>query len=92
MRSHVTILPVFFIKDTIKETNKKRTSLLRLFKYSKNDVHYILLGTVFLLAGAVAEAFVPYYTGQTLDSILVQQNFESFRGNVTFFIAANFIR
>jgi hypothetical protein len=39
--------------DTLKETQRKRVSLFRLFAYSKSDWHYILVGTVFLLGGAV---------------------------------------
>lgn len=78
--------------DTIKQTQRKRVSLFRLFSYSKSDWLYILIGTMFLLGGALAEAFVPYYTGQTLDSILVQQNFNFFKKNVSFFILANFLR
>ena len=95
--------------DTIKQTQRKRVSLFRLFSYSKADWLYILIGTVFLLGGSLgkkifiiltinkryffqAEAFVPYYTGQTLDSILVQQNFNNFKTNVGFFMLANFLR
>jgi hypothetical protein len=78
--------------DTIKQTQRKRVSLFRLFSYSRADWLYILIGTVFLLGGSLAEAFVPYYTGQTLDSILVQQNFNFFKTNVGFFMLANFLR
>ncbi len=48
------------------------------------------MGFFFLIN--LAEAFVPYYTGQTLDSILVQQNFSSFKSNVVYFILAHFMR
>nr|QUF59444.1 ATP-binding cassette transporter Abcb9 [Brachionus angularis] len=76
--------------ETLKETNKKRSSLFRLFKYSKKDLFFIISGTFFLIVGAVCEAFVPYFTGQVLDSITVQKNFDHFKKNVVFFIAANF--
>ena len=79
-------------KETLKETQKNRSSLFRLFKYSKADWNLILIGSVFLLVGAIFEAFVPYYTGQVLDSITVQKNFEHFRHNAIFFIAAHFSR
>ncbi len=41
--------------ETLKETKKKRSSLLRLFKYSGQDWHFILCGTVFLIAGAICK-------------------------------------
>jgi len=77
--------------ETLKETKKKRPSLLRLFKYSSPDLTYILIGTLFLLLGAICEAFVPYYTGQVLDAIMVKQDFVSFKANAIFFIAAHFL-
>jgi ABC-type multidrug transport system fused ATPase/permease subunit len=83
-------IPIF--KETLKETNKKRSSLMRIFKYATADVHLIAGGIFFLIAGAVCEAFVPYYTGQVLDSITVQRNFDHFKNQVIMFIAANFLR
>ena len=38
------------------------------------------------------EAFVPYYTGQVLNSIIVQKDFSHFRTNAIFFISAHFAR
>nr|QNH67875.1 ATP-binding cassette transporter subfamily B member 9 [Brachionus rotundiformis] len=76
--------------ETLNEANKKRSSLFRLFKYSKSDLHLILIASFFLLTGAVCEAFVPYYTGQVLDTITVQKNFDTFKKNAILFIAANF--
>lgn len=78
--------------NTLKETQKKRSSLLRLFKYSKADWLYLLAGTLFLIVGAICEAFVPYYTGQVLDSIIVVKNFSNFKTNAILFISAHFIR
>nr|UOU03331.1 ATP-binding cassette subfamily B9 [Brachionus rubens] len=76
--------------ETLNEANKKSSSLFRLFKYSKSDIHLIIVASVFLIAGAICEAFVPYYTGQVLDTITVHQDFTKFRTNAIFFIAANF--
>jgi hypothetical protein len=78
--------------NTLKETQKKRSSLLRLFKYSKADWLYLLAGTLFLIVGAICEAFVPYYTGPVLDSIIVVKNFSNFKTNAILFISAHFIR
>lgn len=78
--------------ETLKETNKKRTSLIRIFRYSGPDLPIIAVGTFFLITGAVADAFVPYYTGQVLDSIMVQRNFEHFKSQVIWFIGVNFLR
>lgn len=41
--------------ETLNEANKKRSSLFRLFKYSKSDVHLIAVASFFLLAGAVCK-------------------------------------
>ncbi len=77
--------------ETLKQTKKKRSSLFRLFKYSVPDILYIFLGSIFLIIGAICEAFVPYYTGQVLDSIIVKQNFDNFKHNAIFFISAHFL-
>ena len=37
------------------------------------------------------EAFVPYYTGQVLDSIVVKQDFTHFKSNAWHFILAHFM-
>ncbi len=37
------------------------------------------------------EAFVPYYTGQVLDSIVVKQDFDNFKDNAKHFILAHFL-
>lgn len=39
--------------ETLKETNQKRSSLSRLFRYSRPDWHLIVSGTIFLLLGAI---------------------------------------
>lgn len=41
--------------ETLKETKKKRSSLLRLFRYSGPDWHFILIGTIFLIAGSICK-------------------------------------
>ena len=82
----------YYLTETLKETNKKKSSLMRIFKYSGPDLPIILVGTFFLITGAICEAFVPYYTGQVLDSITVQRNFEHFKHHVILFIGANFLR
>ena len=41
--------------ETLKETQKKRSSLLRLFRYSMPDWPFISVGTLFLLLGAICK-------------------------------------
>jgi hypothetical protein len=41
--------------ETLKETKKKRSSLFRLFRYSGPDWPFILVGTIFLIAGAICK-------------------------------------
>jgi ATP-binding cassette, subfamily B (MDR/TAP), member 9 len=77
--------------ETLKETQKKRSSLIRLFAYSKPDWLFILIGTIFLLFGAICEAFVPYYTGQVLHSIILAEDMANFKSNVIRFVLAHFL-
>lgn len=65
---------------------------MRIFKYSGPDLPIILVGSFFLITGAVSEAFIPYYTGQVLDAITVKRNFEDFKNHAILFIGVNFIR
>ena len=41
--------------ETLNEASKKRSSLFRLFKYSKSDLHLISIASFFLLVGAVCK-------------------------------------
>lgn len=41
--------------ETLNEASKKRSSLFRLFKYSKSDLHLIAIASFFLLVGAVCK-------------------------------------
>lgn len=77
--------------ETLKETKKKRSSLFKLFSYSGPDWAFILVGTIFLILGSISEAFVPYYTGQVLDTIIVKQDFDNFKENAKHFILAHFM-
>ena len=53
-RINVLFMIVFFILESLKETNKKRSSLIRIFKYSKPYLHFIIGGTVLLVIGSIS--------------------------------------
>ncbi|XP_041855500.1 ATP-binding cassette sub-family B member 9 [Melanotaenia boesemani] len=64
------------------EGRQKKTSsgatLGRLLTYCKNDASLLSVAVLFLLISAVCEAFIPYYYGQAIDSIVLHQSMEYF--------------
>ncbi|XP_013401168.1 ATP-binding cassette sub-family B member 9 isoform X1 [Lingula anatina] len=61
-----------------KKKASRTTSIFRLLKLSKDDWPFILAGFFFLLCAAGAEVFLPYYTGQVIDGIVIEQSYEKF--------------
>ncbi|XP_060069453.1 ABC-type oligopeptide transporter ABCB9-like [Ylistrum balloti] len=53
---------------------EKRATVLRLFSYSKPDLGYIMGAFIFLVIAAVGEIFIPYYTGQVVDGIVIDKS------------------
>ncbi|KAM6930812.1 ABC-type oligopeptide transporter ABCB9 [Xenentodon cancila] len=60
-----------------KDINSGAT-LGRLLAYCRKDAGLLSLATLFLLISAVCEAFIPYYYGKAIDSIVVHQSMEYF--------------
>ncbi|XP_034026938.1 ATP-binding cassette sub-family B member 9 [Thalassophryne amazonica] len=60
------------------ERSSSGATLRRLLSYCWNDVGLLSIATFFLLTSAVCEAFVPYYYGKAIDSIVVHQSMEHF--------------
>ncbi|XP_035514376.1 ATP-binding cassette sub-family B member 9 [Morone saxatilis] len=60
-----------------KETGSGAT-LGRLLTYCKKDGGVLSVAILFLLISAVCEAFIPYYYGKAIDSIVVHQSMEYF--------------
>ncbi|XP_038558987.1 ATP-binding cassette sub-family B member 9 [Micropterus salmoides] len=60
-----------------KKTNSGAT-LGRLLNYCKKDGGLLSVAVLFLIISAVCEAFIPYYYGKAIDSIVVHRSMEYF--------------
>ncbi|MEQ2236702.1 hypothetical protein ILYODFUR_015398 [Ilyodon furcidens] len=60
------------------EMVSSRATLGRLLSYCRKDVGLLSFAVLFLLVSAVCEAFIPYYYGKAIDSIVVHQSMEYF--------------
>nr|XP_023676486.1 ATP-binding cassette sub-family B member 9 [Paramormyrops kingsleyae]XP_023676487.1 ATP-binding cassette sub-family B member 9 [Paramormyrops kingsleyae] len=50
----------------------------RLLSYCRKDAGLLGVALFFLLVSAVCEAFIPYYTGQAIDSIVIHKSMQYF--------------
>ncbi|KAJ8263594.1 hypothetical protein COCON_G00160510 [Conger conger] len=50
----------------------------RLLSYCRQDAGLLAIAFIFLLLSAISEAFIPYYTGQAIDGIVIQKSMEAF--------------
>lgn len=62
----------------IQETVNSGATLGRLLAYCRKDVGLLSVAFLFLIISAVCEAFIPYYTGKSIDGIVVHQSMEYF--------------
>uniref|UniRef100_A0A1A8LEP9 ABC-type oligopeptide transporter ABCB9 n=4 Tax=Nothobranchius TaxID=28779 RepID=A0A1A8LEP9_9TELE len=60
------------------EKTSSRATLGRLLSYSRKDSGLLSVAVLFLLISALCEAFIPYYYGVAIDSIVVHQSMEYF--------------
>ncbi|XP_074493739.1 ABC-type oligopeptide transporter ABCB9 [Sebastes fasciatus] len=60
------------------ENTSSGATLGRLLTYCRKDGGLISIAVVFLIICAVCEAFIPYYIGKAIDSIVVHQSMEYF--------------
>ena len=61
-------------KNHTKKEKESHISAWRLLSYCKPDIPYISLASLFLLLAATGEIFIPYYTGEVIDSIAIEKN------------------
>uniref|UniRef100_A0A4W6G6D8 ABC-type oligopeptide transporter ABCB9 n=1 Tax=Lates calcarifer TaxID=8187 RepID=A0A4W6G6D8_LATCA len=61
-----------------KEKTSSGATLGRLLTYCRKDGGLLFVAVLFLLISAVCEAFIPYYYGKAIDSIVVHQSMEYF--------------
>ncbi|KAK6313371.1 hypothetical protein J4Q44_G00167180 [Coregonus suidteri] len=64
-------------KGTQDQTNSGAT-LGRLLSYCSKYTGLLSVALIFLLISAVCEAFIPYYTGQAIDGIVIHKSMEYF--------------
>uniref|UniRef100_A0A8C7D681 ABC-type oligopeptide transporter ABCB9 n=1 Tax=Oncorhynchus kisutch TaxID=8019 RepID=A0A8C7D681_ONCKI len=57
---------------------KRRATLGRLLSYCSKYAGLLSVAFLFLLISAVCEAFIPYYTGQAIDGIVIHKSMEYF--------------
>ncbi|KAF7199603.1 transcript variant X2 [Nothobranchius furzeri] len=60
------------------EKTSSRATLGRLLSYSRKDSGLLSVAVLFLIISALCEAFIPYYYGVAIDSIVVHQSMEYF--------------
>ncbi|XP_023253292.1 ATP-binding cassette sub-family B member 9 [Seriola lalandi dorsalis] len=61
-----------------KEKTSSGATLGRLLTFCKKDGGLVSVAVLFLLISAVCEAFIPYYYGKAIDSIVVHKSMEYF--------------
>ncbi|KAG7222161.1 hypothetical protein INR49_016733 [Caranx melampygus] len=61
-----------------KEETSSGATLGRLLTFCKKDSGLLSVAVLFLLISAVCEAFIPFYYGKAIDSIVVHQSMEYF--------------
>lgn len=65
-----------------KKEKESDISAWRLLSYCKPDILYISLASLFLLLAATGEIFIPYYTGEVIDSIAIEKNKAKFMTSI----------
>nr|XP_039268092.1 ATP-binding cassette sub-family B member 9-like isoform X1 [Styela clava] len=68
-------------KKSFKELVSKVT-ITKMLSYSKKDVHLIFTAIVFLLGAALAETFIPLFTGRVISGIAIDQDTQKFTKNI----------
>ncbi|XP_057290735.1 ABC-type oligopeptide transporter ABCB9-like [Hydractinia symbiolongicarpus] len=67
-----------FDREEAKKFTTGRT-VIKLLKMTKNDIFYILLAFAFLVACSVAQIFLPFYTGEVINYIVIDKSVEKFK-------------
>ena len=69
-------------ENATKKENESDISAWRLLSYCKPDIPYISLASLVLLLAATGEIFIPYYTGEVIDSIAIEKNKAKFMTSI----------
>ncbi|KAK3084563.1 hypothetical protein FSP39_015479 [Pinctada imbricata] len=70
---------------------KKKVSILQLLSHSKPDLVFLLLGFLFLTISSVGEIFIPFFTGNVIDSIVIEKSQSAFVRNIVIMSVISFI-
>lgn len=70
------------VENRTKKEKESNISAWRLLSYCKPDIPYISLASLFLLLAATGEIFIPYYTGQVIDSIAIEKDKAKFMTSI----------
>ncbi|XP_045173941.2 ABC-type oligopeptide transporter ABCB9-like isoform X2 [Mercenaria mercenaria] len=65
-------------KDKDKKKSDAKSTILRLFSFSKPDWMFISAGFLFLTLSATGEIFIPFYTGKVVDGIVIDKSQKEF--------------
>ena len=63
--------------DAVKYSTSK--TLLKLIKLAKYDVFYICVAFLFLVLCSVGQIFLPFYTGQVVNYIIIERSMQKFQ-------------
>ncbi|XP_078365002.1 ABC-type oligopeptide transporter ABCB9-like [Oculina patagonica] len=69
-------------ENQTKKEDESTISAWRLMSYCKPDIPHISLASLFLLLAATGEIFIPYYTGQVIDSIAIEKDKAKFMTSI----------
>ena len=73
-------------KENLNDLDRKRASQFttsnitwKLIKMAKHDVLYVFLAFLSLVTCSIGQVFLPYYTGQVVDYIIIDKSVEKFK-------------
>ena len=69
-------------ENQTKDAKESTISAWRLMSYCKPDIPHISLASLFLLLAATGEIFIPFYTGQVIDSIAIEKDKAKFMTSI----------
>lgn len=62
----------------LKTKKSTKVSLFRLFSYSRPDILFIIFGFLFLTISSTGQIFIPYFTGEVVDGIVIEKSQSKF--------------
>ncbi|CAG2229586.1 ABCB9 [Mytilus edulis] len=69
-----------------------KVTIFRLFSHSKPDIPFIIMGFIFLTISSTGQIFIPYYTGEVVDSIVIEKSQKKFTQSIIIMAVISVIR